>query len=163
MSERIQAGHEPGIIEEVIRHHDGYYRNHWDFDGRFEAQVRRELTGFAARPAPKGDGFWWAEIDGTFAGAVAIDGTEAGQGDARVRWFIVPEQFQGTGVGTRLFARAMEFCREQRFPKVYLWTFKGLIAARTLYERNGFVLTEEGSFDGWGPVLTEQKFELELD
>jgi len=162
MSERILTGHEPGVIEEVIRHHDGYYRNHWDFDDRFEAQVRRELTEFAARPDSIGDGFWWAELDGKFAGAIAVDGTMAGQDEARVRWFIVPEEFQGTGIGSRLFARAMEFCRDKKFPTVYLWTFKGLLAARTLYERNGFIQTEEGTFDGWGPQLTEQKFELIL-
>lgn len=59
----------------------------------------------------------------------------------------------------RLLGRAMGFCRERAFASVHLWTFAGLHAARKLYERNGFVLTEEVPGDGWGPAVTGQKFE----
>lgn len=162
MSEIIMHGFEPHVTEAVIEHHDRYYRDHWDFDDRFEAQVRRELTTFTENLDPERDGFWWAEKEGAFAGAVAVDGDINCPDGARIRWFIVPEQFQGSGIGTVLFKVAMDFCREKEFPSVHLWTFKGLEAARTLYERNGFALTEEGNFDGWGPKLTEQKFQRDL-
>jgi GNAT superfamily N-acetyltransferase len=144
----------------VVRLHAEYYAAHWAFDGRFAAQVERELADFTAGFDADRDGFWWAEAGGAFAGAVAVDGSRHGEGCARLRWFIVDEAVQGLGLGTALIARAMEFCRERAFQSVHLWTFAGLHAARKLYERNGFVLVEEVPGDGWGPVVTEQKFEL---
>jgi GNAT superfamily N-acetyltransferase len=149
----------PGIEREVVRLHAEYYAAHWAFDGRFAAQVERERAEFPAAFDADRDGFWWAEADGAFAGAVAVAGSRC-SGSARLRWFIVDETVQGRGLGSALIARAMEFCRERAFKSVHLWTFAGLHAARRLYERNGFVLVEEAAGDGWGPAITEQKFEL---
>ena len=42
-----------------------------------------------------------------------------------------------------------------------LWTFKGLDAARHLYERHGFRLAEEYAGAQWGVNLVEQRFERE--
>lgn len=107
MSEIVIKSYEPGLIEEVVRHHAVYYAEHWGFDARFEAQVSREFSEFIRAFDGSRDGFWWAECGGSFAGAVAIDGTRFGAGQARLRWFIVPESFQGAGIGSRLFERAM--------------------------------------------------------
>lgn len=161
MSEIVIKQYAPGVINEVVRHHAVYYAKHWDFDTRFEAQVSREFSTFIDGFDKARDGFWWASDNGGFAGAVAVDGSRSGPGQARLRWFIVPEKYQGAGVGSRLFNRALTFCRERRFHGVYLWTFAGLDAARSLYERGGFRLTEEAEGDGWGPVITEQKFVLD--
>lgn len=144
----------------MVRLHAEYYAAHWAFDARFEAQVTRELAEFTAGFDADRDGFWWAEADGAFVGAIAVDGSRYGEGGARLRWFIVDEAMQGRGVGAALIGRALEFCRERAFGSVHLWTFAGLDAARRLYERNGFVLVEEAPGDGWGPAITEQKFEL---
>lgn len=152
----------PGIVGEVVRHHAVYYARHWNFDVRFETQVARELAAFILEFDAERDGFWWAECDGGFAGSVAVDGSRSGRGRARLRWFIVPEPFQGRGIGSRLFDTAMTFCRGQGFHTAYLWTFAGLDAARALYERGGFRLVEEAAGDGWGPPVTEQKFALSL-
>ncbi len=148
----------PGIIGETVRQHAVYYAAHWGFDVRFEAQVATELGEFVARPDCGCDHFQWASADGEYAGTVAVDGGGR-DNEARIRWFIVPEAFQGRGVGAGLLESALSFCGRRNFGKVYLWTFKGLDAARTLYERNGFILAEERSFTGWGPAITEQKFE----
>jgi hypothetical protein len=45
------------------------------------------------------------------------------------------------------------------FARTGLWTFKGLDAARHLYERKGFRLVQEYEGAQWGVVLTEQRFE----
>ena len=52
----------------------------------------------------------------------------------------------------------MKFCESRDFQETQLWTFKGLDAARKLYEAAGFVLAEEWSGHQWGRVLTEQRF-----
>lgn len=156
------AARTPPVCETAGLHAD-YYGRCWGFDHRFEAQVSRELETFMAEFDEGRDGFWWAEIDGVFAGAVAVDGSRSGPGRARLRWFIVREDAQGRGVGAALFAEPLAFCRKRGIGSVYLWTFAGLNAARKLYERNGFALAEEAVADGWGPEITEQRFELDPD
>ncbi|MFP3710951.1 MarR family transcriptional regulator, partial [Paraburkholderia sp. SIMBA_009] len=42
--------------------------------------------------------------------------------------------------------------------ETYLWTFKGLDAARHLYESAGFVLTQEAEGTQWGGAVVEQRF-----
>jgi hypothetical protein len=49
---------------------------------------------------------------------------------------------EDAGVGRRLLHEAVTFCDQQRFSAIRLWTFKGLDAARRLYESLGFELYE---------------------
>lgn len=152
----------PGIEDEVVLHHTSYYGEHWGFDERFCAQVRRELGEFIKEFDRERDCFWWAARGGGFAGSIAVDGSRSGVERARIRWFIVPEAFQGAGVGGVLLDQAMQFCRSRHFQSVHLWTFEGLDSARTLYERHGFRLGETASGTDWGTPVIEQKFELVL-
>jgi hypothetical protein len=59
-------------------------------------------------------------------------------------------------------ARAMRFCDEQDVRRVWLTTFRGLDAARRLYERHGFRLAGENADDQWRGGVIEQKFVREL-
>ena len=86
------------------------------------------------------DGLWVARRDTNFAGSVAIDGRNARTDGARLRWLIVVPEFQGLGIGKVLVARAVEFCRTQGYPNVYLWTFEGLDTARFLYEDQDLIV-----------------------
>lgn len=60
-----------------------------------------------------------------------------------MRWFILDDSCRGTGIGRRLLSEAMAFCDSHQFSAVQLWTFKGLDAARKLYESFGFTLIRE--------------------
>jgi GNAT superfamily N-acetyltransferase len=153
-------GYFPGVIGKITELHAVYYHDNWGFDISFETQVGRELSEFLSRFDPTADGFWAALVDGDFAGAIAIDGSQP-EG-ARLRWFIIRPDFQGTGIGTALMRKAVDFCKAAGHRKMFLWTFKGLDAARTLYERAGFILTEEHEVAQWGQTIKEQKFELAL-
>ena len=155
-------GYYPGVIGKITELHGVYYYENWGFDVTFEAQVGRELAEFVARFNEKRDGLWVATRHGVFAGSIAIDGVDAVQDGARLRWFIVDPQFQKTGVGRKLIALAIEFCVQQGFPGVYLWTFKGLESARRLYESVGFQLCEESRVAQWGQTIMEQKYELQF-
>ena len=83
--------------------------------------------------------------------------TRTGRACAGSSW---TKDFRGRAWAGGCSARPWIFSREQRFPRVHLWTFQGLDAARKLYEKNGFTLVEEHSFTDWGSPITEQKFEL---
>jgi GNAT superfamily N-acetyltransferase len=65
-------------------------------------------------------------------------------------------------MGNRLMQKAVSFCKNNGYRRVYLWTFEGLQAARHLYEKFGFKLTLQSQGAQWGTRVTEQKFELEL-
>ncbi len=154
------VGYFPGAIGLITHAHAVYYYEHWGFDVTFETQVGRELSEFVARFREGRDGLWVARVKGAFAGSAAIDGRNAGEEGARLRWFIVMPPFRGAGLGKILLGRAVAFCRQRSYPGVYLWTFQGLDAARALYERQGFRLCEEHKVDQWGRRITEQRFEL---
>ena len=59
-----------------------------------------------------------------------------------------------------LIKEAVEFCKNKKFLRVYLWTFAGLDPARHLYEKFGFRICEEFEGNQWGKAVTEQRFEL---
>jgi GNAT superfamily N-acetyltransferase len=155
------TGYYPGAIGRITELHATYYNDNWDLDVTFETQVGRELSEFIDHFHPERDGLWIAKISGTFAGSVAIGGSET-ERDARLRWFIVAPEYQGRGIGKELLRNAIFFCREKKFGEIYLWTFEGLDRARSLYESEGFTLSKEKKAHQWGIDLTEQMFRLRL-
>jgi len=155
-------GYYPGVVGKIIESHAVYYYENWGFDVSFETQVGRELSEFVSKFDRNRDGLWVATQKKEFAGALAIDGRHAFIEGVRLRWFIVEPKFQGGGIGKELIRRAIEFCKQKRFPKVYLWTFKGLESARRVYEAADFQLCQESDVFQWGQNIKEQKYELEL-
>ncbi len=162
MSETQYGGYYPGVAGKITEMHAVYYHEQWGFDISFETQVGRELCEFLMEFDATRDGLWTAKRNGMFAGAVAIDGRKAHSEGARLRWFIVVPVFQGHGIGKELISRAVEFCKKNNYPMVYLWTFEGLDAARHLYEYHQFKLCQQSEVDQWGQQIKEQKFELIL-
>ncbi|MGH6624839.1 MAG: GNAT family N-acetyltransferase, partial [Burkholderiaceae bacterium] len=66
---------------------------------------------------------------------------------------------RGSGAGNALLSNAVKFCGDQGYGRVHLWTFRGLDAARHLYEKHGFHLTVERAGRQWGAEVFEQRFE----
>lgn len=158
------TGYKPGAIGRVTELHGAYYAAHWDLGLYFEAKVATELAAFMSRFDSAHDGAWFAYDEDRVVGAIFIDGFDAtGQG-TRLRWFIIASDYHGRGLGGQLMAKAMTFCKEKAFRRVYLTTFAGLNTARYLYEKHGFKLCseEDGSHLTGKSSLVEQVFELVL-
>lgn len=149
----------PGAIGRIVGLHARYYSQSVGFGLFFEAKVARELSAFCERYDDERDGLWLALQDGNIEGAIAIDGSNASQDGAHLRWFIASDKMRGSGVGTALLASAMEFCQLQPYDRIYLWTFEGLDAARHLYEKFGFRLAHQQRGTQWGAEVNEQRFE----
>ena len=165
MSPEIVKGYISGAIGRVAELHGTYYSLNWGFGLFFEAKVATELAAFLSRPDGAGDGFWAVTQAGRIEGSIAIDGSRARDADregAHLRWFIVSDALRGTGLGRRLLETAVGFCRERGYPRISLWTFEGLDAARHLYESAGFRLAEQRRGAQWGVEVNEQRFELRL-
>lgn len=156
----IKAGYIPGSIGRISELHGTYYHRDWGFGLYFEAKVASELTAFLQRFDEKRDGIWLAEKKGRIEGAIVIDGIDAENEGAHLRWFIVSDALRGKGVGRKLMDKAMAFCRGRGYKKIFLWTFEGLDAARHLYEAAGFRLTRQQRGEQWGTLVNEQCFEL---
>ena len=137
----LTTGYRPGLIGEIAAAHARYYAVHWSFGVYFEAKVAAECAGFMERAGAE-DLILSAWEGDCFAGSLIVDGhdPEAAGGEAHLRWFIVARP--GGGLGARMMTEAMAWLDARRMP-CFLKTFRGLDAARALYERHGFALTEE--------------------
>ncbi|EPY4080250.1 bifunctional helix-turn-helix transcriptional regulator/GNAT family N-acetyltransferase [Klebsiella quasipneumoniae] len=154
----LVTGYQPGAIGRIAQMHGEYYARHHDFGAFFEGKVAGGVAEFATRLSSQVNQIWLAMREGKIVGSVAIDGEDLGQQQAHLRWFILDDSCRGTGIGRRLLSEAMAFCDSRQFSAVQLWTFKGLDAARKLYESFGFTLTREWQGDQWGKMMTEQQF-----
>ncbi len=157
----ILSGYTPGSIGRIAELHGTYYHDHWHFGLYFEAKVATELAAFLQRYDEARDGLWTAVVGGRIEGAIVIDGIHADTEGAHLRWFIVSAALRGRGVGRQLLDTAIAYCRQRPYDHVFLWTFKGLDAARHLYESLGFKLVHEQQGEQWGTTVIEQRFALD--
>lgn len=155
---KIITGYTPGLIGRITEMHARYYSNASGFGAAFESVVASGLSDFVNRLERPMNEVWTISTAGQILASIAIDGEDLGEGTAHLRWFIVDEALRGTGAGKQLLVSAVDFCQQNEFSKIDLWTFSGLDAARHLYEKHGFKLAEEYEGDQWGETVTEQKF-----
>lgn len=154
----IQEGYQPGIIAQVTQLHALFYAENYNFGAVFERKVASEMSEFMGRIERPMNTIFSAYLDGDFLGSVSLDGEDLGSGICHLRWFIVSPNAQGMGIGNRLIDKASEFVDKQGFEETRLWTFKGLDAARRIYEKQGFQLVVENPGSQWGTPVVEQEF-----
>lgn len=159
----IVKGYVPGSIGRVTELHGTYYHQHWSFSLFFELRVATELAEFLGRYDQQRDCFWIAIQGGRIEGSIAIDGLNAEETGAHLRWFIVSDALRGKGIGKQLIDTAIRFCHGMGYKLVYLCTFEGLNAARHLYEKVGLRLVEQQKGSQWGTEVNEQRFELQFE
>lgn len=152
----------PGLIGDIAALHGRVYAASHGFGRAFEATVARGLGEMLGYLDPARDFFRAAESGGRFRGSIALDAS-AGDGTARLRYFILDEALRGQGIGRRWMAALMDHARVTRLTRIELWTLAGLDAATALYERAGFTLQEEreGSALFHAPC-TARRFAVEL-
>jgi GNAT superfamily N-acetyltransferase len=158
----IVEGYIPGALGRVAELHAKYYSEQVKFGLQFELRVARTVGDFLARYDPQRDGLWFAVVNGRIEGTVSIDGSAAAAEGARLRWFIVSEELRCAGIGSRLLNAAVAFCRDRHYERIYLWTFEQFAATRRLYERHGFVLTEQLEGMHYGSAVREERYERRL-
>ncbi len=158
----VHSGWQPGLIGWTVATHARHYHRDWSFGQVFEAKVAREMAEFFDRYDPRVDAtLSCADADGSPLACVTIDGSDPRlpAGMTHLRWFIVDERARGQGLGDKLMRKAMGFVETRGALGCYLTTFRGLDAARHLYERHGFRLVAEATAATWGRDVVEQRFE----
>lgn len=161
----IRRGPQAGDLGWVIGQQARYYEQAWGFGALFEARVAEAIGTWMQRYDPARDLFLTATDDDGPLGSISLDGSgpHAAIEGARIRFFIVADRARGRGVGKALMAQMMAFIDAAGFDRAFLTTFRGLDAARKLYEASGFVLTHEQADSTWGTPVLEQRFEWRVD
>ena len=149
----------PGDVGTLVYLHGMLYAREYDFDHTFEAYVAGPLAEFV-HAASERERIWIAERDGRIVGCIAI--VAASAQTAQLRWFLVDPNARGAGLGKRLLAEAIAFCRACEYTSVILWTVSALTAAAHLYRSAGFRKVEEKPGRIWGTDVVEEQYELIL-
>ena len=161
MNVTIERGWRAGVLGWVIAEHGTYYEMHWQLGAAFEAKVAQAMGEWMQRYEPTRDLLLVAHDADGILGSISLDGSgaHATTDGARIRFFIITERARGRGIGRLLMNEMMTFIQSTGFKGAFLTTFRGLDAARTLYEAHGFTLTHEELDTSWGMPLHEQRFD----
>jgi GNAT superfamily N-acetyltransferase len=144
----------------IVSRHGALYGEEYGWDERLEALCAEIVAAFVRNFDAKRERCWIAERDGENAGSILLvkDTEEV----ARLRLLLVEPKARGLGIGARLVEECVRFAREARYKKITLWTHSVLIAARHIYEQNGFKLIDSSKHNEFGKELTGETWDLEL-
>ncbi|AUO09720.1 bifunctional helix-turn-helix transcriptional regulator/GNAT family N-acetyltransferase [Priestia megaterium] len=138
----------------IIEKQRAFYTDNYGFDATFLDYLHETFDAEIEK-------VWIAENHGDFVGSIGI--VKENEKTAMLRWFIVEDNVRGKGVGTRLIQLLLDYCKEQQYERVILWTISSLPTARRLYKKFGFEITETKEEQLlWGQKLIEERWELEL-
>jgi GNAT superfamily N-acetyltransferase len=148
-------------IDYVILRQIDLYKTEYGFTSEaWVKYINDGVNNFINNYSSQKDCMYILEINKIISGCIAI--TNAGNETSQLRFFFVEPDFRGLGAGTKLIHMAIEFCREKKYKKIFLWTFSKLSAARHLYAKNGFQLTDTQKNNEWGEPVFEEKWDLIL-
>jgi DNA-binding MarR family transcriptional regulator/ribosomal protein S18 acetylase RimI-like enzyme len=144
----------------ILARHATLYAKEFGWGSQFKLLGARIIADFLRGHDPEREGCWIAECDGEPAGSVML--VDAGGNVAKLRLLLVEPRARGHGIGQRLVDECVRFARAAGYHKITLWTQSVLTAARTIYERAGFVRMEEKPHRSFGVDLVGETWELEL-
>ncbi len=167
---RPSAGPAPGITIRSFRESDAdfiisrqlaLYASEYGFtSGIWRSYLTDGVHTFVDRFDTTASCMYILENNGAPSGCVAI--ARVDETTAQLRFFFLEPEMRGRGAGHALLDMAIEFCKEKRYGRVFLWTFSTLMAARHLYAGKGFRVTETRENKDWGDPILEECWVLDL-
>jgi GNAT superfamily N-acetyltransferase len=153
----------PDDAEAVVDLHRRVYLPEYGVDESFVADIAATLTELEARgswPGPA-EGVWLVDSPEGLAGSLLL--SDEGDGEGRVRHFVLAPEVRGTGLGRRMFDSLMERAHQAGYRRLTLATFADLRAAAHMYRGAGFRMLREEVAPRWGrPDFVYQHYELTL-
>jgi DNA-binding MarR family transcriptional regulator/GNAT superfamily N-acetyltransferase len=144
--------HRPGDIGWITHRHGVLYAQEYGWDEKFEALVARIGAKFVENLDPEREHCWMAEQNGDIVGSVTL--VKKSKTVAKLRMLFVEPRARGLGAGGRLVKECIAFARQKGYRKITLWTNSMLLAARRIYEREGFLLVAtDNDFETWELTL----------
>lgn len=148
-----------GELGYISWRHCVLYREEYDFGDTFEFYLLEGMYKFLHECEGKGE-VWVLDHSGQVVGSIAI--VETAADTAQLRWFLIEPEFRGLGFGKKLVETCIAYCNDKNYSKVFLWTVKELDAARHLYEKFDFYITETKEHFLWGKNIVEERWDLDL-
>jgi DNA-binding MarR family transcriptional regulator/N-acetylglutamate synthase-like GNAT family acetyltransferase len=151
----------PGDLGWVVERHGEIYTAEYGWSAEFERLVARVVGEFAAGDETARQRCWIATVDGRRAGCVFV--MKGSDTVAKLRLLLVEPWARGHGLGGLLVRTCMAGGSELSYTRMTLWTNEVLHAARRIYEREGFVLVRRERHRLFGPELTGETWERDLE
>ncbi|MER8005606.1 helix-turn-helix domain-containing GNAT family N-acetyltransferase [Streptomyces sp. NPDC094149] len=151
----------PGDLGWIVQRNAALYAAEYGWNADYEGLVARIVADFAEDHDPHLERVWIAELDGRPVGCVMCVRDEA-PATARLRLLLVEPEVRGLGIGDRLVRAVIDFARGVGYHELVLWTNDVLAAARSIYQRHGFVLAAEKPHRSFGKDLNGQDWRLDL-
>lgn len=150
----------PGDLGWMVARHGVLYEREFGWNEDFEALAARIVAHFGEARDPRSAEGWIAETAGRPVGCLLC--ARRDQTTAQLRLLLVEPEARGLGVGAMLVDECLGFARRAGYEAIVLWTNDVLRAARKIYERAGFELTEEEPHHSFGHDLVGQYWQLSL-
>jgi DNA-binding MarR family transcriptional regulator/GNAT superfamily N-acetyltransferase len=150
----------PGDMGWVVQQHGEIYAREYGWNSEFEGLVAGIAAQIIKDFQPDWERCWMAELDGERVGSVFV--VRKSKTVAQLRLLILTPAARGLGLGARLTDECLAFARARGYRKMVLWTNSNLIAARDIYAKRGFVLTQSEPYHGYGQDLVGETWELAL-
>jgi GNAT superfamily N-acetyltransferase len=151
----------PGDAEAIRELHRRVYVPEYGMNDEFVQRVGEGVEEAVAQGWPEaGGGVWIVEHDAAVRGCLGL--TDQGDGQGRLRWFVLEETLRGRGLGRQLVSELLATARSQGFRRLELETFSALTEAARLYRSVGFRLTWERPRSDWGAPIVYQHYALQL-
>lgn len=148
-------------IDYIISRQINLYKAEYGFDtDTWKAYVSDGVHQLVDRFDPEKDVVYILEADGNVSGCIAITHTEDDM--AQLRFFFIEPELRGLGAGNKLMNMVVDFCMDKKYKRVFLWTFSKLEAARHLYDKFGFQITDTHENTEWGEPVLEERWDLVL-
>jgi GNAT superfamily N-acetyltransferase len=150
----------PGDLGWIVSRHATFYLENYGWREPFEAMCAQIVADFGKKNDPQRERCWIAERNRQSVGSIfLVKETDA---VARIRLLLVDPSAQGLGIGLALVEACVAFARQAGYRRITLWTHSVLAAARHIYQRNGFTLTESKPHNSWGVEVVGETWDLEL-
>lgn len=125
----------PGDAGFIAYRHCILYEKENGLSGTFEQYVLNSLVKYIEHRS-EGE-IWVAEYNSQIVGSIGIVSTD--KSTAQLRWLLIEPEFRGKGLGRQLMTIAVDYCKQKKFSRVFLWTIQELKVAHHLYSSFGFL------------------------
>ncbi|MBM0066869.1 GNAT family N-acetyltransferase [Alkalicoccobacillus gibsonii] len=143
----------------IVNSHYELYHQEFQYDETFKAFIQSKVEGFLTRGNQR-ESIWIVEIDGENKGSIAVNEVDGEM--AQLGLFLMDPTLRGKGFGQKLIQTVIQFCIDQNYQSIILFTNEELVSARTLYQKNGFECVKSWVDVKSSKELVEEKWKLNL-